>query len=104
MGALNPAATPAAAPAPSSILCRCTERLEMDDTYREEATPSSTAGPSGPSEFPVPRVATAARVLPRVLTSGVCGRVGTRAAAAAAGRVLRGVWLLQLPRERGGAG
>ena len=67
MGALNPAATPAAAPAPSSILCRCTDRFEMDETYRDEATPSSTAGPSGPSEFPVPRVATAARVFPRVL-------------------------------------
>lgn len=67
MGALKPAATPPAAPAPSNIRWRSTERFERDDAQRDAATPSSTAGPSGPREFPVPRVATAARVLPRVL-------------------------------------
>lgn len=75
MGALNPAATPPAAPAPSNILCRSTERLDKDDTQREEATPSSTAGPSGPSEFPVPSVATAAKVFPRVL---ICFGTGVK--------------------------
>lgn len=71
MGALKPAATPAAAPAPNNIRCRSTERWDFEETKREDATPSSTAGPSGPRELPVPRVATAASVLPKVLFAGI---------------------------------
>lgn len=78
MGALKPAATPAAVPAPSSILWRSTDSGERPDANLDAATDISTAGPSGPSELPVPRVQAAAMVLPTVLWLAVGRRGGRR--------------------------
>mmetsp|Transcript_730 Transcript_730/g.1059 ORF Transcript_730/g.1059 Transcript_730/m.1059 type:complete len:208 (+) Transcript_730:598-1221(+) len=64
MGALNPAATPAAEPANNNILRLSVASSLLKHTNLLLATPISTAGPSGPSELPVPRVNTAEMAFP----------------------------------------
>mmetsp|Transcript_7606 Transcript_7606/g.14312 ORF Transcript_7606/g.14312 Transcript_7606/m.14312 type:complete len:218 (-) Transcript_7606:424-1077(-) len=63
MGALKPAATPPAAPqAKSKSACFAVMFGNNWVDARATAAPSSTAGPSGPSELPVPRVTAAEAV------------------------------------------
>jgi len=57
---LNPALTPEAAPALKSSYCCSIVNLKFPDMNLLICKPSSTDGPSGPKELPVPRVATAA--------------------------------------------
>ena len=61
-GAEKPAATPAAWPAFSKMRARrfVALRPPAPSTVFAIVVPSATAGPSGPSELPVPSVATAA--------------------------------------------
>jgi hypothetical protein len=71
-GALNPADTPAEAPADNNNRFRCIRatvsasvsvRADKEDgiQIRLTAMPTSTDGPSGPKEFPVPNVKMAAK-------------------------------------------
>ena len=63
IGALNPADTPAAAPHDKINFCSVFDKSNFSlmssvpKMTRDVDIPTSTAGPSGPSEQPVPRVA-----------------------------------------------
>mmetsp|Transcript_9339 Transcript_9339/g.22549 ORF Transcript_9339/g.22549 Transcript_9339/m.22549 type:complete len:365 (-) Transcript_9339:83-1177(-) len=100
-GVLNPAATPAAAPAASSCLCRLWKcaaphhppRPAAAPTRRETPQPSSTDGPSGPSEFPLPSVTAAAapRVAKQVPEGGMASSTSETWQASPGPRYRRGL-------------
>ena len=63
MGALNPAATPAPAPAASRATSLLGGSFKTAPTPRATDLPNSTLGPSGPKGAPLPKVTAAARAL-----------------------------------------
>ena len=71
MGALKAAEIPAAAPQPTSVRKRLGEALSQRPIRDAAAAPSTTTGPSAPTEPPVPITIAAAAVLKSTGANGM---------------------------------